>query len=95
MFFVAHPLVLTATSSDDPGDHAHRRPESCAWYHASQTHQATGNHPRLGDAIVANELHHTTPPPRLGLTPPNPPTRFCPTTPVLGSLDLYFRVAIV
>ena len=32
-----------------------------AWYHASQTHQATGTIPGWGDAICFNELHHTTP----------------------------------
>ena len=32
-----------------------------AWYHASQTHQATGIIPGWGDAICFNELHHTTP----------------------------------
>ena len=32
-----------------------------AWYHASQTHQATGTIPVWGDAICFNELHHTTP----------------------------------
>ena len=32
-----------------------------AWYHASQTHQATGTIPGWGDAICWNELHHTTP----------------------------------
>ena len=31
-----------------------------AWYHASQTHQATGIIPGWGDAICFNELHHTT-----------------------------------
>ena len=32
-----------------------------AWYHASQTHQATGIIPGWGEAICFNELHHTTP----------------------------------
>ena len=32
-----------------------------AWYHACQTHQATGTIPGWGDAICFNELHHTTP----------------------------------
>ena len=50
-----------------------------AWYHASQTHQATGTIPGWGDAIVAS-TNSTTPPPTT--TPgTNPSTNtFCPIT---------------
>lgn len=40
-----------------------------AWYHASQTHQATGTIPGWGDAICWNELHHTTPTTTPGTNP--------------------------
>ena len=53
----AHPQPAATILATMPTDEALEN----AWYHASQTHQATGIIPGWGDAICFNELHHTTP----------------------------------
>ena len=53
----AHPQPAATILATMPTDAALEN----AWYHASQTHQATGIIPGWGDAICFNELHHTTP----------------------------------
>ena len=52
-----HPQPAATILATMPTDEALEN----AWYHASQTHQATGTIPGWGDAICWNELHHTTP----------------------------------
>ena len=52
-----HPQPAATILATMPTDEALEN----AWYHASQTHQATGIIPGWGDAICFNELHHTTP----------------------------------
>ena len=53
----AHPQPAATILATMPTDEALEN----AWYHASQTHQATGIIPGWGDTICFNELHHTTP----------------------------------
>ena len=54
----AHPEPAATILATMPTDAALEN----AWYHASQTHQATAIIPGWGEAICWNELHHTTPP---------------------------------
>ena len=53
----AHPQPAATILATMPTDAALEN----AWYHACQTHQATGTIPGWGDAICFNELHHPTP----------------------------------
>ena len=72
---VLHPLSSPATSSDDPGDHAHRRsPRKCLVTSRAKP-PSHRHHPRLGrrNLLQRTPPHHPLPQ-HLGLTPQ--PTRF-------------------
>ena len=59
---VLHPLSSPATSSDDPGDHAHRRSPRKCLVPRQPNPPSHRHHPRLGRRNRCfNELHHTTP----------------------------------
>ena len=87
---VLHPLSSPATSSDDPGDHAHRRsPRKCLVPRQPNT-PSHRHHPRLGrrNLLQRTPPHHPLPQ-HLGLTPQ--PTRFVLQPPCCWGLDPIFQ----
>ena len=75
---VLHPLSSPATSSDDPGDHAHRRSPRKCLVPRQPNPPSHRHHPRLGrrNLLQRTPPHHPLPQ-HLGLTPATPITRHC------------------